>query len=259
MLYLWCAIDRKCYLTDTICHTLHWPSALFIVEKLLQASVALLSITCGYGVSFYEHIRIGTETGKRKAHLVLHLKFMTSSVCLSRIFFCTGIVLMIGLCMLPCWASPTFPAADSRTHVLSPRQDIYLYPCCFLLSFSWYCPSSAVLAGIESVNWTISVTINGFYFQLRQNKNPKPKFMCPSPRCTIVFTTASMLCALCVLLSGSFCFRWDFVSFAFPFLSGVSTTLSFGWASPCQKSETLMQFVAVSGNWCLEPQLVLFA
>lgn len=124
----------------------------------------------------------------------------------------------------------------------------------FLLVLSLLC-----WAGIESVNWTISVTINGFYFQLRQNKNPKPKFMCPSPRCTIVFTTASMLCALCVLLSGSFCFRWDFVSFAFPFLSGVSTTLSFGWASPCQKSETLMQFVAVSGNWCLEPQLVLFA
>lgn len=42
---------------------------------------------------------------------------------------------------------PYFPRSRlTYSRTLSPRQDIYLYPCCFLLSFSWYCPSSAGLA-----------------------------------------------------------------------------------------------------------------
>lgn len=150
--------------------------------------------------------------------------------------------------MLPCWASPTFPAADSRTLATARYLSLSLL---LLIIFLLVLVPPLRWAGIESVNWTKSVTINGFYFQLRQNKNPKPKFMCPSPRCTIVFTTALCPFVWLLLFPMGFCvFR-----LVFPFLSGVS----FGWASPCQKSETLMQFVAVSGNWCLEPQLVLFA
>lgn len=64
----------------------------------------------------HEHIRIGTGTGKRKAHLVLHLKFMTSSVCLL-------LVLLHWHCLNDCplYASllsqPYFPR--STTHVLT--------------------------------------------------------------------------------------------------------------------------------------------
>lgn len=76
------------------------------------------------------------------------------------------IVLMISLCLLPCWA------------LLSPNTLTYLHSKISICICNCVCVSWPLSAAIESVNWTISVTINGFYFQLRQNKNPKPKFMC---------------------------------------------------------------------------------
>lgn len=116
------------------------------------------------------------------------------------------------------WPFVCYPAAPAllfpqQTHVLTAR---YLsLSLLLLIIFLLVLVPPLRWAGIESVNWTISVTINGFYFQLRQNKNPKPKFMCPSPRCTIVFTTA--LCPFVWLLL----FPMGFCVFclAFPFLS----------------------------------------
>lgn len=117
---------------------------------------------------------------------------------------------MIGLSCATLLGQPYFP----RSRLTYSRTARYLsLSLLLLIIFLLVLVPPLRWAGIESVNWTISVTINGFYFQLRQNKNSKPKFMCPSPRCTIVFTTALCPFVWLLLFPMGFCvFR-----LAFPF------------------------------------------
>jgi len=57
---------------------------------------------------------------------------------------------------------------------------------------------------IESVNWTISVTINGFYFLARKTKQeiPENRNLCPSSSQTFYGSAHFLLCLYCFTAKG---------------------------------------------------------